>query len=212
MSNILYFLHLYLDSVLNFFLAPVWYEYVRAPCIQMAFPESSNMRTVKEIGGSPYGNKAMCADTRFAVAGTTCCDSNGNPLNICIFKGERTTFNTASNRCTAYGTGYSTCAWNTVSPNWDCGTDVDYNDWSSHTSVGMRFSWTSSTCSMKVQIDPDGYVAMIHSGEFGIRVVVSRLAMVNSFEGATGLIFCFSPVIIDCQLVPTLLRNELRST
>jgi hypothetical protein len=65
---------------------------------------------------------------------------------------------------------------------------------------------------MKVQIDPDGYVAMIHSGEFGIRVVVSRLAMVNSFEGATGLIFCFSPVIIDCQLVPTLLRNELRST
>jgi hypothetical protein len=37
---------------------------------------------------------------------------------------------------------------------------------------------------MKVQIDPDGHVAMIHSGEFGIRAVVSRLAMVNSFEGA----------------------------
>lgn len=157
----------------------------------MAFPESSNMRTVKEIGGSPYGNKAMCADARFAVAGTTCCDSNGTPLNICIFKGERTTFNTASDRCTAYGTGYSTCAWNTVSPNWDCGTDVDYNDWSTHTSAGMRFSWTSSTCSMKVQIDPDGHVAMVHSGELGCCLKTCHGQFVLKCH--SGLICCFQP-------------------
>jgi hypothetical protein len=36
----------------------------------MAYPEAGNMNTVKEIGGD-YGNKAMCADSRFAVAGTT---------------------------------------------------------------------------------------------------------------------------------------------
>ena len=149
--------------------APVWYEFVRAPCIQMAFPESSNMMTVKEIGGSPYGNKAMCADSRLAVAGTTCCNSLGSPINICIFKGERTTFKTASNRCAAYGTGYSACAWSSVPTNWDCGTDVDYSVWSAHTSAGMRFSWTSMTCLMKVQIDPDGHIAMIHSGEFCLR-------------------------------------------
>lgn len=38
----------------------------------MAFPEAGNMNTVKEIGD--YGNKAMCADSRFAVAGTTVSD------------------------------------------------------------------------------------------------------------------------------------------
>ena len=27
--------------------APVWYEYVRAPCIQMAYPEQGSMNTVK---------------------------------------------------------------------------------------------------------------------------------------------------------------------
>lgn len=51
-------------------LAPIWYEYKRAPCVQMAYPEAGNMNTVKEIGFD-YGNKAMCADSRFAVAGTT---------------------------------------------------------------------------------------------------------------------------------------------
>ena len=52
-------------------LAPVWYEYRRAPCVQMAYPENGNMRSVKEIGASGFGNKAMCADSRYAVAGTT---------------------------------------------------------------------------------------------------------------------------------------------
>lgn len=54
-------------------LAPVWYEYKQAPCVQMAFPEDGNVNTVKEIGGDNigfYGNSAMCADSRLAVAGT----------------------------------------------------------------------------------------------------------------------------------------------
>lgn len=149
----------------SFSLDPVWYEYVREPCIQMAFPESGSLKAVKELGGSTYGDKAMCADARFAVAGTTCCDVAGNPINICLFKGERTIYNTARDRCAAYGVGYSTCAWSTASVNYDCGTDVDYGSgaWSAHKSPGMRFSWTNTTCSMKTQIHPDGKVALIHS-------------------------------------------------
>ena len=133
----------------------------------MVFPEPGSMRTVKEIG--EFGNKAMCADSRFAVAGTTCCDVLGSPINVCIFKGERTTFNTTRDRCAAYGTGYSTCAWSSVPTNWNCGTDVNdgVDGWTRNTSAGLRFSWMSTTCSMKVQIDPDGKVAMVHSGEFG---------------------------------------------
>jgi hypothetical protein len=131
----------------------------------MAFPESGSTRTVKELGGSTYGDKAMCSDTRFAVAGMTCCDAVGNRINICLFKGERTMYNTTRDQCIAYGVGYSTCAWSTALVNYDCGTNVDYGSgaWSAHKSPGMRFSWTNTTCSMKTQINPDGKVAMVHS-------------------------------------------------
>lgn len=145
-------------------MSPIWYEYKRAPCVQLAFPEAGNMNTVKEIGAD-YGNKALCADSRFAVAGTTCCDAGGSPINICVFKGERTTYKTAADRCSKYGFGYSTCSWSTVEINWDCGTDTSYGqgDWSIQSSPGMRFSWTNDSCSMKAQIDINGNVAIIHS-------------------------------------------------
>ncbi len=94
-----------------------------------------------------------------------CCDAGGSPINICVFKGERTTYKTAADRCSKYGVGYSTCSWSTVGINWDCGTDTSYSqgDWSIQSSPGMRFSWTSDSCSMKAQIDINGNVAIIHS-------------------------------------------------
>ena len=106
--------------------APIWYEYVEAPCIQMAYPEPGSMSTVKEIGTSGHGNKAMCADNRLPVAATICCDSDANPVTICTSVGERTTYQTTVDRCANYLTGYSTCAWDTVPTSWDCGTDESY--------------------------------------------------------------------------------------
>ena len=144
--------------------APVWYEYVRSPCVQMAFPEKGFSNAVREIGAYGYGNKAMCTDNRLPVAGTVCCDANGlNPLNICVFKGERTTYASASHRCAAYGR--SMCAWDTVPISWECGTDTAYSqgDYSQDSSPGMRFSWTSEPCLIKAQINQDGDVAIIHS-------------------------------------------------
>ena len=64
------------------------------------------MKLVSEVGKywGNYGNDAMCADTRLAVAGTTCCDqNNSNPHNICIFRGEHTTYDTAKQRCAEKG-------------------------------------------------------------------------------------------------------------
>ena len=106
--------------------APIWYEYVEAPCIQMAYTEPGSMSTVKEIGTSGHGNKAMCADNRLPVAATICCDSDANPVTICTSVGERTTYQTTVDRCANYLTGYSTCAWDTVPTSWDCGTDESY--------------------------------------------------------------------------------------
>jgi len=145
-------------------LAPVWYEYVRQPCIQLAFPEDGHMKTVREIGeNTDYGNKAMCADTRLPVAGTACCDKNGqNPIHICVFKGDRVSYSTSEERCAAYGG--TTCAWSTVPINGGCGTDTAYNQgsYSEDSSPGLRFLWSSQPCSMSVQISPDGNVAIIH--------------------------------------------------
>ena len=107
----------------------VWYEYVRDECIQMAFPESGYMKSVSEVGKywGNYGNDAMCADTRLAVAGTTCCDqNNSNPRNICIFRGERTTYDTAKQRCAEKG--LVTCAWLSVPVSHYCGTDIEWWD------------------------------------------------------------------------------------
>lgn len=78
--------------------APVWYEYVMEPCVQMAFDSPEDLTTVREIGANAlYGTKAMCANNKLPVAGTVCCDANGNnPQNICVFKGERATFATST--------------------------------------------------------------------------------------------------------------------
>ena len=77
------------------------------PCIQMAFVPPENVNAVREIGAGNYGNKAMCANNQLPVAGNVCCDAEGkNPQSICLFRGERTTYATAQDRCSAYKPGY----------------------------------------------------------------------------------------------------------
>lgn len=48
---------------------------------------------------------------------------------------------------------------------WECGTDTAYyqGDYSSDSSPGLRFSWTSHSCSMGVQVNAEGDIAIIHS-------------------------------------------------
>ena len=140
-----------------------WFEYVREPCVHLAIPEQGHAKVVSEIGkhwGS-YSNEAMCADGRLAVAGTTCCDpvTNANPRNVCIFRGERATYDTAKSRCEEIG--LSTCPWSTVPINDWCGTDISWFN-QEHEAAGMHFSWTNEDCSVKVQINARGYLALVH--------------------------------------------------
>ncbi|KAL7541734.1 hypothetical protein ACHAXR_011178 [Thalassiosira sp. AJA248-18] len=183
---------------------PVWYEYVRAPCVQMSFPENGYLRAVREIGASGYGNKAMCADSRYAVAGTTCCNPNGlNPFNICVFKGERATYQTAQDRCAAFGTGYSTCSWTSVGINYSCGTDTGYEQgtYSVDSAPGMRFSWMNKSCSVNAQINRVGDVAIVHS--------VGHLEVKERVRVGTGTFFgvlwddgSYPTVDSNCESIP----------
>lgn len=117
---------------------------------------------MSEIGKhwGEYGNDAMCADTRLAVAGTTCCytaSNANNPRNVCIFRGERTTYMTAQDRCEEIG--LVTCPWSTVPISDWCGTDIQ---WWDDGAEGMCFSWTSEDCSVKVQINARGWISLVH--------------------------------------------------
>lgn len=102
--------------------APVWYEYVRLPCISLAYPEIGNMNTVKHHSKSGDRRRAMCADSRLPVAGTVCCDADGlRVTNICTFKSERTTYATTQERCEVYGEGFQVCAWDERPNSSNCG-------------------------------------------------------------------------------------------
>jgi cullin-associated NEDD8-dissociated protein 1 len=102
----------------------IYYEYVRASCIELAFPEADNSITVSEIAP---GGGAMCADARLPVAGGACCDSSGNVFSICVFQGERVTYATAKKRCEDIG--MTTCPWDSVETNQHCGTDLAPWEW-----------------------------------------------------------------------------------
>ena len=154
----------------------VYFEYVRPPCVQLAFP-SDDARAVSEIGGSEA--LAICAEVSLPVAGTSCCDEGGGGTaeSVCVFISERVSFETANDRCKAIGK--STCSWQSLLPSASCGTF--------HAPVmrkhkqGLQFHWTNSTCKYKVQVDHEGNVGIVHDiGELN-RQVAGRV----SAPGAT---------------------------
>ena len=90
--------------------ATAWFEYVRAPCVEMTF--FPNAKIIRERFAS---GDQMCADPREAVATAACCatssSSDANPL--CDYRGERVSFATAEARCTRRGatTGVAIETW-----------------------------------------------------------------------------------------------------
>jgi len=77
---------------------PVFYEYLRPACVEMAF-----YRDGKSIWKSlRYGNDSMCANPNLPIARDACCDSDnagvgGRATSYCKFTNERTTFKVSSN-------------------------------------------------------------------------------------------------------------------
>jgi len=86
---------------------PVFYEYLRPACVEMAFYDDG--KTIAIVNGKD----SMCANPNLPIARDTCCDSagvGGSATSYCKFTNERTTFQTSSSRCAA-----GACAWNFIS-------------------------------------------------------------------------------------------------
>lgn len=94
---------------------PVRYEYIRPPCVQLAFYD--NGKTIQE-----RNDNAMCANSALPLATDTCCEfpNRNNPRgsSFCKFSGETTTFNTSKVRCeneTSLDSGRDNCPWTGIS-------------------------------------------------------------------------------------------------
>ena len=124
----------------------LFYEYSRIRCAQQAF--YSDPKTQKK----KY-NRYFCGDPRTETGGVACCsssgDSNGAEIAYEKFSGERLSFALAEKRCA--DNGLALCERPELRCR-DCDTaDID---------VGY---WSSQGCNLKVKIDLEGNVALVHS-------------------------------------------------
>lgn len=90
---------------------PIYYEYTRPACVELAFYGTSKKISTRY---SPGANKSMCANAQLdGVAMDACCGNPNAPTpwatHHCKFDVERTSYNTANTRCQSYGGGM--CDW-----------------------------------------------------------------------------------------------------
>lgn len=100
---------------------PVRYEYMRTPCVKLAFYDNGKMIQHVPLFPAIEQKVAMCANADTAMASDSCCwwHVHESPLakSHCAYSGERTTFQTSVDRCTAnpLTPNYSkVCAWGTL--------------------------------------------------------------------------------------------------
>lgn len=139
----------YLDTVRVVQVTPnVFYEYVRRPCVHLAFLDDA--RTVF-AGASPTSIARMCASPTQPVASTTCCPGGSNPEISCLYTGDFVTYDTNLARC-----GSTNACPATMDYISDCGTCCDQKrGYQRNYPEYNFFQWTNGTCSYKVKINLD---------------------------------------------------------
>jgi hypothetical protein len=141
----------------------VFYEYLRQPCVQLAFYEGG-----KKVfaGWNQYMN--MCANPKMPVAAPACCrgDTPSYGYRVCEYSGERVTFGSATERCEALSVGSFQCDPARMSHasfdqnHYDCGRDgmadkhrIDKTEW----------RWTTASCTLQVVVQKNGLMAIVHN-------------------------------------------------
>ena len=125
-----------------------YYEYVPDACVELTFYSDA------KLTWDSY--KKFCLDPVTIGGGAMCCD---HPTNMwqtsqhqCEYLAERVAFDTAAARCTAVGKH--------LCPSRPSGSGAGGCGFS----ATGRGGWTSQSCSLQVQVDPeDGWVNVVHS-------------------------------------------------
>ncbi len=155
----------------------VYYEYVRPPCVNMPFLLDSASATVV-TGWNIASKPAVCADKRLPSATSLCCGgySNRLPTNretwadiLAEYRNERLTYAGNVERCNDWG--------RYVCPNpfrigplsmWagHCNHHMsckESSDGGGRWLESVWYHWTSLSCEIKVKIDVEGMVAIVHA-------------------------------------------------
>ena len=180
----------------------VYYEYVRQPCVQLAFYENA-----KKVANNWNLNYVMCGNPNLPIASELCCAVNGNPNHIagrpCQYVGERVTYSRNVQRCTD-NSGFA-CDPDFFRPNeGNCPDDKCCRFFRSYR---LRpelnpFHWTTSSCNLKIKVDADGTVAIIHDPELTTSPQRSQQFVVPHASNETTSFFHI--VWQDGEIDPTL--------
>ncbi len=129
-----------------------FYEFVPAPCVSFSF-----FNNAKKISPRYNTDPSMCGDPVLPIASESCClIGNVFAVRNSKYSGERTTYATAEQRCSAVSREVCKSFYR-----------VD-----GHSYLNSGYFWTSDTCSIRVKIKRDGRIAIVHQpSEFLERVM-----------------------------------------
>lgn len=145
------------DTLRVFQVEDVFYEYVRVPCVHQAF--YNNATLIKTIADD---RDFMCGDPRTGIASTACCNIGSNIASLNeLFSWERVPFSMAQQRCGAAGT--EPCTFPEISEcgSGDCDESLHY--------------WTSDNCQLRIKINLEGNVAIVHSATVVERSEIAKM-------------------------------------
>ena len=140
----------------------VYFEYIRRPCVELAFSAASvvlapksGLQEVEEMPEQPY---PMCGEPRATLGSTACCGNTdqGAPSStdaLCAhaYSNERVTLATATSRCSAQGKQLCSLAVLSV------GLDPAVPE----CELGGYFWSQPEACVQAVQIDRNGQIRMV---------------------------------------------------
>lgn len=132
-----------------------YYSVANVPCVRLALFNEGRL-----LQRSRNSNRRQCADPEKAIGSPVCCSRTNPTLYVnttqCLFANERTDWATNQKRCNDLN--FTTCTNQLVtSSTWlaTCAQD--------------GYMWTSTRCSIQLQIFPSGQVGFVDSGSvFGI--------------------------------------------
>jgi len=131
-----------------------YYEYLRIPCVELAFFNAVKVATPKQ-------QYAMCADPKLPIAMVACCDPRllsvaYRDMN-CEYVSERVNYDMASARCAAVGK--QTCHYNAVRDRKESACHILGYYWE------MIWNDAEAGCDIYVKIDSEGSVSLVHKPE-----------------------------------------------
>ena len=165
----------------------VYFEFVRSPCVSLAFFADGKEVVAGYQSGSNFVDTRQCADPTTEAAMAGCCrpvsNARVNDMTLaCSYSDEMVTYQMALDRCEKYklvsnidGSNPTLCTnsyW-TSARNWQAGTPFVSKPgfYATASGGGCRIDvdqmrWSQTNCSVQVQVGADGMVNIINGGPF----------------------------------------------